>query len=248
MLQEEKTELGQRIKSERFRLHNRNWLEMVTGESLYEEEESEEEDEDYLYLLHSAAELDNPDYFYSDPNSPSAMGEMTDHEVYLLSSAQQYYGDGGPMDGRFIHPSAKFEVGIPLPPQNSPFAFEGELAAETGIYFNSPSTTTNQQGQMRRDNPLSSPGMLFSTEQDQDIEPLSTQHYSASQLMPSMEDPLAMYRDSFNTSVDLEQDFDLEEKGLPTSSSTGFAAASRRVGLEEQHFHGSVSGDDRIGF
>lgn len=256
MSQEEKTELGQRIKSERFRWHNRNWLEMVTGECLYEDEESEE-DEDYLYFLHSAAELDNPDYFYGVPNSPSAMGEMIDHEGYLLSSAQQYFDDGCPMDGRFLHPSARFDVGIPLPPQNSPFAsvFEGELAAGTGIDYNypSPSSTTNKQGQMRRGNPLSSPGMLFST--GQDIEPLLTQHYSASQLMPSMEDPLAMYRASFNTSTDLEQDFDYvdsEQKVLdfaPTSATTeypGFAAANRRVGLEEQH--GSVPGDDRIGF
>lgn len=255
MPQEEKTELGQRIKSERFRWHNRNWLEMVTGEYLYEDEESEE-DEDYLYFLHSAAELDNPDYFYGVPNSPSAMGEMIDHEGYLLSSAQQYYDDGVPMDGRFIHPAARFDVRIPLPRQNSPFAsgFEGELEAGTGIDFNSPppSNTTYKQDQMRRSNPLSSPGMLFSTGQDQDIEP---QHYSASQLMPSMEDPLAMYRASFNTSVDLEQDFDYvdsEEKGLdfaPTSATTeypGFVAANRRVGLGEQH--GSVSEDDRIGF
>lgn len=226
---------------------------MVTGEALYEEEESEE-DEDYLYLLHSAAELDNPDYFYSVPDSPPAMGEMgiIGHDGYPLSSVQQYYGTGGPMDGALMHPLAEFEVEIP---RNSSFAsvFVGDLgknAAGAGVNFNS----DPQQVQLRMANPLSSPGMVFNTGQDQDIEPLSTQHYSASQLMPSMEDPLAMYRATFNTSVELEQDFDSEEKGLdfaPTSTSTeypGFAAANRRMGLEEQYFHSSVSGDDRVGF
>ena len=49
-------ELALKIKHERFRWHNFQWLEMVTGETLYQEVE---EPEDYLdpHYLHTAAEL-----------------------------------------------------------------------------------------------------------------------------------------------------------------------------------------------
>lgn len=50
-------ELALKIKHERFRWHNFQWLEMITGETVFHEEQ--EPDEDYLdtHYLHTAAEL-----------------------------------------------------------------------------------------------------------------------------------------------------------------------------------------------
>ena len=49
---------------ERFHFYNRQWVEMVTGEALYED--VEEDDEDYMdpYYLHTANELFSPEAFY----------------------------------------------------------------------------------------------------------------------------------------------------------------------------------------
>ena len=250
-MQEEQSELGLRIKSDRFRWYNCSWLEIVTGESLYEEEE--EEDEDYLdhYFLHSATELDNPDYFYSMPDSPSRPMDEVDHEGYPLSS-QQHYDTSGPMDGGYTYPFAGYDAGGLLPPQNSPFpsTYEEDLrmnAMGTRMKFNSDPRASSSKHHTAT-NPLASPGMLFEREQDIDEEP--SQYYSARQLMPAMEDPLALYSANFNASEDLDRDLDYADsvqEGIEfshTYTSTeypaGFAAVGRRV--SEQKFHGFTSG------
>ena len=216
-------------------------MEIVTGESLYEEEE--EEDEDYLdhYFLHSAAELDNPDYFYSTPDSPPRPIGDVDYEGYPLSS-QPYYDTSDPMEGSFTHPPAGYDVGGPLAPQNSPFppTYEEEMrmnAVGTRMKFNSDLLNPRYNAPTSA-NPLSSPGMIFEREKDLDEE--TSQYYSARQLMPAMEDPLALYSASFNASGDLE-DQDLEfadtvQEGLEfshTYTSTeypaGFATVGRRM-------------------
>ena len=58
-------DLAKKIIHERFRWHNFQWLELMTGESLYEEE-NQEIDEDYLdpRYLHTAAELYDSDLYY----------------------------------------------------------------------------------------------------------------------------------------------------------------------------------------
>lgn len=242
--QEEDTELGQRIKSERFRWHNCDWLEMVTGESLYEEEE-DQEDEDHFdhYLLHSAAELDNPDYFYSTPSVQVPIGEMgiVDHEGYPLSSAQQYYSTGCLVDGTSAHPT----TGVPLPPQNSPLApvFEGELgmsAAGTGMNFDSTPLDPRSSLAHQQSHSLASPGMLFEREQEQD--PSSPLHCTAKQLMPSMEDPLDMYSASFNTSVDLDRDYANSVQDEEIEFAHTYASTEYPSFAAIRHFHGSASG------
>ena len=243
---------------------------MMTGESLYEEEE-EEEDEDYLdhYLLHSTAELDNPDYFLSTADSTSApvpMGEMgmANREGYPLSSPQQYYTSGAPIAGGFMHSPPGVEAGIPMPPHNSPYvnAYEGELGMGTGTEMNfnpnplDPRSSAAVQSQMRVSNSLASPGMLFDAELD-DSEVLSPQHYSARQLMPSMDDPLAMYSASLGASVgasvDLEREFVYsdsmqEEPGYAqqTYDNTEYPAVGTMS--RGQYLHRSPAGGDRVGF
>ena len=107
--QEHCPEFGQRIKGERFRWHNSQWLEVVTGKLLYEEEE---EDEDYIYHdhLHSAAELDNPEYYYS----MAGQLESPPARQYGLSSTPHYYAAGRASP---VYPPP----GVPMPPHNSPY-------------------------------------------------------------------------------------------------------------------------------
>ena len=64
-------EFSERVKAERFKLHNCQWLEMVTGKSVFEEDY--EEDEDYMdpYYLHMATELYSPEYFDDTLTSPN---------------------------------------------------------------------------------------------------------------------------------------------------------------------------------
>lgn len=72
-------EFSEKVKSERFKLHNCQWLEMVTGKSVYEDDY--EKDEDYMdpYYLHMATELYSPEYFNDggtlSPNKGALAGQ-----------------------------------------------------------------------------------------------------------------------------------------------------------------------------
>ena len=243
--------MGQRVKTNRFRWHNCSWLEIVTGESLYEEEdeEDEEEDEDYLDLLHSAAELDEPDYFYSSQDGPQVtvpVGEMDDYDQdrFLL----QHYGVPPPTVDR--SPAGYSTMGS-LAPQNSPYhysAYESQLGASPAAVTPSPYPPRPMS---RADNPLASPGMLFDRELSQEVEPNVHTSLSARQLMSSLEDPLAMYNASFKTSLDMDMSADYEDSvdkagyspGHPrTNYSAGFTALGGGIGQNSQR------GSNRVGF
>ena len=250
LMQEEGSELGQRVKNGRFRWHNCHWLEIVTGESLFDEEddEDEEEDEDYIdrYLLHSAAELDNPDYFYSSPDGPPLtmpVGDMD--EDHLI----QYYGA---LAHTSRHPSIAYDDEGLLEPHNGHFVSTYE-PTELGDNQFSPAGYPPRP-MSRADYPLASPGMLFDQDFVQRTEPaVPTTSTSAMQLMPGMEDPLAMYSASFRTALDLEfdQNMDLEGSELgysPTYPTTHYSAGygsllGRQEGTEQQLHRGS-----RVGF
>lgn len=99
---------------ERFRFYNRQWVEMVTGEALYED--AEEDDEDYMgpYYLHTANELYSPEAFY-------------DHE------------GGGPVIDKMTSPSYGMER-TPFPnqaPPSSPYDYDDPLEAY-GVSLHSP--------------------------------------------------------------------------------------------------------------
>lgn len=57
-------EYSERVKAERFKSYNCQWMEMVTGKSVYDEDDDYEDDEDYMdpYYLHMANELYSPEY------------------------------------------------------------------------------------------------------------------------------------------------------------------------------------------
>ena len=245
-IQEENSELGERAKNNRFRWHNCHWLEIVTGESLYDEEEEEEEDEDYIDILHSAAELDNPDYFSSSPDGPPLavpLGEM-DREEYLL----QQYGD--PMYSMGGHPfGAAYDDLGSVAPLNSPF-LHSTNEPELGESFveNFDPSYHPPRPMSRADNPLASPGMLFDREFDQQIE--SSGPISAGQLMSSLGDPLALYNSSFKTSLDLDQNFDQEEHEMcsPSHPTTNYTTGYGVFEGEEDGIGQHTGGDSRVGF
>lgn len=81
-IQEFDTARAEKIKHERFRWHNFQWLEMMTGESLYE---TQEIDEDCLDpdCLHTAAELyDNPE-LYTQIQSQLESTHLEQYQVEL---------------------------------------------------------------------------------------------------------------------------------------------------------------------
>ena len=225
--------MGQRIKNERFRWHNSVWLEKVTGESLYDEEEEEEEDEEdyYLghYLLHSATELDNPDYFYDTPDSPPAPMPMGEVEGYPLS-VPLHYGMAGPIEGLSIHRTPSYDITGPYPPQSSPFSstYQGEMREnEVGAIIGG-TFGLNPRPMTRATNPLASPGMLFDRDPDPEIEPSLHSSISARQLMPGMEDPLALYSETFRTGLESDQNLETDDSvsnGHQVCGNTDYQAA-----------------------
>ena len=229
--------MGQKVKSNRFRWHNCNWLEKVTGESFYEEEEEEsdgDKDEEYFldhYLLHSAAEFDNLDDFYDAPESTMLMGDNG-----LAMSAQQYYSQ---VEGSAMQPPVAYYDPHPL--QNSPYHASIEHAVVD------PDRTGPPQSFARAHNPLASPGMLFDREPDDEEIVHPSVSVSATQLMPAMEDPLAMYCASFKGPGDVKHNLDAvvdQREGVASSVEypTGFAVVDRQRGRHQ------TSSSDRVGF
>ncbi len=95
-------EYGERVKTERFKLHNCQWLEMITGKSMFEDEY--EDDEDYMdpYYLHMANELYSPEYFndtFENPNiAPFGQNgrhtPLPTHPLYSSPVIMDYVEDG----------------------------------------------------------------------------------------------------------------------------------------------------------
>lgn len=99
-------EYSERVKAERFKQHNCQWVEIVTGKSVYDEDDYEE-DEDYMdpYYLHMANELYSPEYDgttdedFMGPNAAIAIpdGRHTPvpqpHLMYTSPVAMDYVDD-----------------------------------------------------------------------------------------------------------------------------------------------------------
>ena len=183
-IQEYDDNLAQKVKHERFRWHNFQWLEMTTGESLYEEE-VDELDEDYLdpSFLHTAAELyNNPDLYYEmqsqlesahghAPQGTPGMGSMSG---YPFGEDDDYYYDG---------------VGM-----------GDEGVSRTRTFINAYSGPRQQQLQ-----PWSEEYAMADHDDEIDQNTLSPRQYAL--LMQSMQEPLAMYASTLDSSY---QDDDLE--------------------------------------
>ena len=150
MPQEHNPALGERIRDEKFRWHNYQWIEMMTGETLYEETD-EEEDEDYLdcHLLHSTADIDNPDYYNVPEN--------------LLTASSMY-----PHTQGTVPHSSPYSVA------------EAEMGMLYGAGLQGAKNTLHNEfvrSHLRNSLASSSPGMLLGSVQE-DEEHLSPQHYS----------------------------------------------------------------------
>ena len=93
-------DFSERVKAERFKLFNCQWVEMATGRAVFEEEE-ETEDEDYMdpYFLHNATDLYGANFF-----DDLAAGNLTNGDGLLVQ------------DGR--------ETPLPHPLYTSPVAME----------------------------------------------------------------------------------------------------------------------------
>ena len=195
---------------------------------MYEGESEEEEDEDCLdhYLLHSAAELDNPEYYYPTP------GELDDpegSEHVLLSDIQQYYPVGGA-------PLGYLSPGSPAPPHSSPY--EGEVEKMMALTVDGGRMMHLHEGR------VGGRGGGGGGREGIEAGPLSPKQYST--LMRSMEDPLAMYSASFGQEgmsysvgpEDLQSGwFEEEEEGL----GYGNGSAEKPV-LEVQYYQSSTRG------
>ena len=100
--QEYDKEFASKIQCERFRWHNFQWLEIMTGQTYYEEEET---DEDYLdpHYLHMAAELyDNPELYYEMQNQLESAHGGGGVGIEPSSTAYAEYGDGMPYTDRQV--------------------------------------------------------------------------------------------------------------------------------------------------
>lgn len=214
---------------------------MIAGESLFDEEKEveDEEDEDYIDLLHSAAELDNPDYFNDSPDVPGGappsvdvIGDLAQDRRYLL----QFYGStaGGHSSGVHSPPD-------PVAPQTSPLYgtyHEALLGASNPLVPRSSSHPPRPMS--RADNPLASPGMLFDRDLDSDV---ADEQIYARQLMSSLEDPLTMYRASFSKDEDMDPGFS------PTNTSGNYSAGfSLLDGLQDGTASLRARDPHRLGF
>ena len=226
----------------------------MTGETFYDEEdESDDEEDDYYYLdhylLHSAAELDNPDYFYHGPDTtiPMEDGGNFDRPGYPLST-EQYYGTVGQVEGTLMQPPGTYYNQLtPYPPQNSPFPSSSDYERELNMYTSGNGVRESGNAE---NNPLASPGMLFDREPDEDLDSVFHSSISARQLMPAMEDPLAMYSASFKD-IEENHDYDADSvrnENFATSMNypTGFTVMDRQRDRRQSSHQTSV--DDRVGF
>lgn len=175
-------ELAQKIKQERFRWHNFQWLEMMTGETLYEEEEA---DEDYLdpHFLHMAAELyENPELYYEMQSQlESAHGGPAEASVH------PYMQYGNPLTSKgmfFSEPSFSeaLEYGDP-----SPYG----LSAASGLQFSDAQKLSPQQYAMllnSMQDPLAMYSSSFAT--GGSLEPSSSAEFDPTDLCSPLLSPV----------------------------------------------------------
>ena len=197
---------------------------------MYEGESEEEEDEDYLdhYLLHSAAELDNPEYYYPIPGELEGP-EGPEH--VLLSDTQQYYPVGGA-------PLGYLSPGSPIPPHSSPY--EGEVGRMTALAVGGGRMMHLHGGGVEGGR---GGGGGRGRREGVEAGSLSPKQYST--LMRSMEDPLAMYSASFGQEGmdypadpgELQSGWFEEEEGLDY----GTGSAEKPM-LGAQYYQSSIRG------
>lgn len=93
------------MNSENFRHYNQQWIEMVTGETLQEDEDI---DEDYMDYLQMAADLYSPDIVFYDPHqmkSPPIQSQAlyaSPIEGYDALAAYGVHGLQSPVDNDII--------------------------------------------------------------------------------------------------------------------------------------------------
>ena len=177
--------MAQKIKHERFRWHNFQWLEMMTGESLYEED-TDELDEDYLdpNFLHTAAELyNNPDLYY---------------EMQSQIESAHMHGHGA------IHPPSSSMPGTTMimSPGGYPLGMKDNFDSSSGggasrtrtlsSSYNGPLSATRQLA------PWSEEFGTMDELDERDQGTLSPRQHAL--LMQSMQEPLAMYASTLDSS------------------------------------------------
>lgn len=202
--QEYDDNLAQKIKHERFRWHNFQWLEMTTGESLYEEE-TDDLDEDYLdpSFLHTAAELyNNPDLYYEMQSQLESA-----HGGHIHSHAP-HPGQGAPIMGGMS--------GYPFG-EESDYYYDSMVGGGEGV--SRARTFIGANSSQRQQQPWNTEEFMMSDHHDadeMDQNTLSPRQYAL--LMQSMQEPLAMYTSTLDSSY---QDNDPEgySEGLNFSGS-----------------------------
>ena len=192
--------LAQKIKNERFRWHNFQWLEMTTGESLYEEE-TDDLDEDYLdpSFLHTAAELyNNPDLYYEMQSQLESA-----HGGHTHSHAPQ----GGSMMG-----GPGMSAGYPFGGEESDYFYDGMMLGASSVgegvsrartFIGANSGSRQQQHQPWNTEEFAN---HYNDDDENDENTLSPRQYAL--LMQSMQEPLAMYASTLDSSY--RDDDDLE--------------------------------------
>ena len=193
--------LAQKIKHERFRWHNFQWLEMTTGESLYEEE-ADDLDEDYLdpSFLHTVAELyNNPDLYYEMQSQLEVANGGHTH-----SHAPQGVMEGPGMSG--------YPFG-----EESDYYYDGMVGGGEGV-----SRTRNFIGVnagLRQQQPWNTEEFANHPHDVDEIDEntLSPRQYAL--LMQSMQEPLAMYASTLDSSYQDDNDLEGYSDGLNFSES-----------------------------
>lgn len=186
---------------------------MTTGESLYEEE-VDDLDEDYLdpSFLHTAAELyNNPDLYYEMQSQlESAHGGHTHH-------SHAPHGPGGLGRGM----SAGYPFG-----DESDYYYDGGMAMGGGVddrartFIGANSSSGPRQHQQQQQQPWSFSADEFANHHDDDEideNTLSPRQYAL--LMQSMQEPLAMYASTLDSSYQDDNDIEGYSDGLNFSGS-----------------------------
>lgn len=190
-MQEFDADLAQKIKHERFRWHNFQWLEMTTGESLYEEE-TDDLDKDYLdpSYLHTAAELyNNPDLYYDMQSQFEAAHSYGGHPSALMMSAPAGY------------PFRMSEEDVGSYQRDGNPSTGGRTRTLSGGY--NPLTAqgaTGRQHYHQQQMPWSEAEFVaMADREERDEDTLSPRQYAL--LMQSMQEPLAMYASTLDPNV-----------------------------------------------
>jgi hypothetical protein len=206
--------LAQKIKHERFRWHNFQWLEMTTGESLYEEE-TDDLDEDYLdpSFLHTAAELyNNPDLYYEMQSQlEAAHGGGHTHAPQGGGGSSTMGGPGWGMTGYpFGEESDYYYDAMAMGGGGG----DGVLRARNFVGANSSGPRQQQQPWNINTEEFAN---CHGDDDEIDESTLSPRQYAL--LMQSMQEPLAMYASTLESSYQDDNDLEGYSDGLNFSGS-----------------------------